>query len=232
MLEQSRRRCALCFFFHGDLSEKRGQIAHLDDDRSNSAEDNLAFLCLDHHSLYDTTTSQHKGYTIDEAKKARQQLYAAVAQERHFSGSTSTDSTARKEVDRQTFQELLAALPSGGSISFIRTFNFGGAYRLQSLDDLKNFQHEYDGPEHEFLDVDLETLRAALRSQIDVFWALLATHSHQIGVPTNQTFKVPQRHEMFEPSKWQEIVNSINDAAEIVVNAYDTLIRTCRERLA
>jgi hypothetical protein len=232
VLEQSRRRCALCFFFDGDLSEKRGQIAHLDDDRGNSTEDNLAFLCLDHHSVYDTTTSQHKGYTIDEAKKARQELYAAIRQDRHFSGSASTGSTPLKEADRQTFQQFLAVLPSGGSVSFIRTFNFGGGYRLKSLDDLKRFQHECDGPEHEFLDAGLEALRADLKAKVATFWDLLSAYSRQIGEPTNQTYKVPQRHEMCDPSKWQEIVNSINDAAENVVSAYDTFVRTFRERLA
>jgi hypothetical protein len=42
------------------LSEKLGQIAHLDKDPSNAAEDNLAFMCLTHHALYDSKTSQHK----------------------------------------------------------------------------------------------------------------------------------------------------------------------------
>jgi hypothetical protein len=46
VLDSSRRRCALCFHFKGDLTEKVGQIAHLDDDPSNTSEDNLAFL---HH---------------------------------------------------------------------------------------------------------------------------------------------------------------------------------------
>jgi hypothetical protein len=51
VLEQSRRRCALCFYLDGDLNEKHGQLAHLDGDRTNYAEENLAFLCIEHHSL-------------------------------------------------------------------------------------------------------------------------------------------------------------------------------------
>jgi hypothetical protein len=77
-LTQSLRRCALCFHLHKDTQEKKGQIAHLDRRRSNSTEDNLVFLCLSHHSDYDSTTSQHKNYTIAEVKDARDALYRWV----------------------------------------------------------------------------------------------------------------------------------------------------------
>ncbi len=73
-LLKSARRCTLCFHLNGDLNEKKGQIAHLDKNPSNFAEDNLALLCLDHHTLYDSKTSQHKNYTIHEVKAARDRL--------------------------------------------------------------------------------------------------------------------------------------------------------------
>ncbi len=75
VLVKSRRRCALCFHLNGDAEEQRGQIAHLDRDPSNFKNDNLAFLCLDHHSQYDSRSSQHKGYTEPEVRQARERLY-------------------------------------------------------------------------------------------------------------------------------------------------------------
>jgi hypothetical protein len=84
VLLKSARRCPLCFHLNVDLAEKIGQIAHLDRNPSNSAEDNLAFLCLDHHTLFDSKTSQHKNYTIHEVKAARADLYKAIAQRRHL----------------------------------------------------------------------------------------------------------------------------------------------------
>ena len=80
---RSSRRCALCFQLSGDLGEKKGQIAHLDQDPSNTAEDNLAFMCLEHHSLFDSRTSQHKNYTPHEVKAARRRLHDAIAQQVH-----------------------------------------------------------------------------------------------------------------------------------------------------
>ena len=78
VLTKSLRRCALCFHLDRDTRQKKGQIAHLDRRRSNNIEDNLAWLCFDHHSEYDSTTSQHKNYTIDEVKHHRNELYRWV----------------------------------------------------------------------------------------------------------------------------------------------------------
>src|SRR5579872_921907 len=97
VLLSSARRCTLCFHLRCDLNEKVGQIAHLDQDPSNCAEDNLAFMCLEHHSVFDSDTSQHKNYTIQEVKAARRKLYDAVAQGKHGTPSTCQNSgTAEK----------------------------------------------------------------------------------------------------------------------------------------
>lgn len=58
------------FHLDGDLKEKHGQIAHLDGNRSNRAKDNLAFICLPHHSVFDSTTRQHKNYTAHTQTRA------------------------------------------------------------------------------------------------------------------------------------------------------------------
>ena len=78
VLTRSRRRCCICFGLHRDVEIKAGQIAHLDGDRSNSVTDNLAFLCLQHHDQYDSTTSQSKNLTIAEVKRYRAELYEHV----------------------------------------------------------------------------------------------------------------------------------------------------------
>lgn len=78
VLTRSARRCALCFGLYGDLTERRGQIAHLDHDSGNNAADNLTYLCLDHHDQYDSRTSQSKGIKEAEVKTYRERLYRAV----------------------------------------------------------------------------------------------------------------------------------------------------------
>lgn len=78
VLLQSRRRCCICFGLNRDFDEKKGQIAHLDRNNKNHKFDNLAFMCLEHHDVYDTQTSQSKGWTKDEVKRYRDLLYEHV----------------------------------------------------------------------------------------------------------------------------------------------------------
>jgi hypothetical protein len=79
LFDQSRRRCAICYALDGDLSEKSGQIAHLDHQPTNNTVANLCFLCLNHHDRYDSRTSQSKGLSEHEVKGYRDKLYARLA---------------------------------------------------------------------------------------------------------------------------------------------------------
>jgi hypothetical protein len=233
VLDQSRRRCALCFYLEGDLSQKLGQIAHLDDDRTNSAEDNLAFLCLKHHSEYDTETSQHKGYTMLETKEARRQLYNTIEEGRHNPGFALAGTTSQKEADRQTLQRLLTVLPSAGSILFIKQSDFGAAYRQGNLDELRQFKFQCCGVEHEFIDAQLETLRTELERKITAFLTLLDLNSFPVNDHA-EVYRVPQERHKHDNSAWKEIkpvIDSINNAADHVIIAYNTLVRKGRERL-
>src|SRR5271156_414534 len=125
VLDLSRRRCALCFHQSGDLTEKLGQLAHLDNNPANSADDNLAFLCLDHHSLYDSRTSQHKNYTVAEVKAARAKLYEAIQDNRHITGSVAgSASLTRRETDRKALDELIKIMAP--TMSFVRNMGFVG----------------------------------------------------------------------------------------------------------
>ena len=88
----SRRRCCVCFGLRGDAGIKRGQIAHLDGDPSNNSDDNLAFLCLEHHDEYDGRTSQSKGLTIREIKHYRVELYESLKASPSLGDELSKDS--------------------------------------------------------------------------------------------------------------------------------------------
>jgi hypothetical protein len=74
VLVRCKYRCCLCYELNQDDGEKSGQIAHIDQDRSNNAESNLAFLCHAHHSRYDTKSLQSKGITEGVLRRALQKL--------------------------------------------------------------------------------------------------------------------------------------------------------------
>jgi hypothetical protein len=108
ILDKSRRRCALCFQLVGDLSEKHGQIAHLDGNPANVVDDNLAWLCLEHHSKYDSRTSQHKNYTMAEVKSARTRLYKAIENDEHLTGGKGA--AGGIETDRAQLADLVVTM--------------------------------------------------------------------------------------------------------------------------
>ena len=74
VLINSRRRCCICFGLERDEEIKRGQIAHLDGDPSNTDPDNLAFLCFTHHDELNSKKSQSKRLTVQEVKAYRDEL--------------------------------------------------------------------------------------------------------------------------------------------------------------
>jgi hypothetical protein len=68
----------MCFGLRGVREPAEGQIAHLDRDRTNAALDNLVFLCLACHALYDTKSNRVQGYTPGEVRHYRHQLYRVL----------------------------------------------------------------------------------------------------------------------------------------------------------
>lgn len=75
ILTKSRRRCCLCFWLEGKDEVQKGQIAHLDQDSANPGEENLVFLCFDHHDEFDGTPRLAKGLRVDEVRHWRDELY-------------------------------------------------------------------------------------------------------------------------------------------------------------
>jgi hypothetical protein len=72
---KSRRRCCLCFWLKGEDEVKKGQLAHLDGNNENAAEDNLVFLCLEHQDEYDSTPRLSKGLREQEVRGWGDELY-------------------------------------------------------------------------------------------------------------------------------------------------------------
>src|SRR6266478_5586521 len=79
VLIKSKRRCCLCAHLHSDMQVKAGQICHPDNNPSNNEPDNLAFLCLDHHHQYDSTSPIAKGFVINEIRDARASLHQILS---------------------------------------------------------------------------------------------------------------------------------------------------------
>jgi hypothetical protein len=103
VLTNSRRRCAFCFCLNNDFKIKKGQIAHIDRDNSNSDLENLVFLCLEHHDEYDSLTSQSKGLKPKEIINYRDSLYEHIKDWEQINGSEFALPRTQKTGSPNTF---------------------------------------------------------------------------------------------------------------------------------
>jgi hypothetical protein len=230
VLAKSARRCTLCFHLNGDLTEKIGQIAHLDKNRANGVKDNLVWMCLPHHSLFDSKTKQHKNYTIREVKAARSKLYDLVAKGQHLTPAPAQP-YLQGEADKKVLRDFMETVPSNGSIRFLRTNNFAGfSFEWKRLEDIEAFFYERNGPDQEFLDPELESARQKFRENCQALLCALATHTF----PTNNEDRqaVPDDWEIEAPERFSRAVSEIHKAADAVCRTYDALVRLARKKLA
>jgi hypothetical protein len=227
VLDGSRRRCALCYQMKGDLSEKRGQIAHLDHNRANFAAGNLAWLCFDHHSEYDSRTSQHKNYTLAEAKKARDELYIAIQEGRHLAAPAVR--IEGRNADRKTLADIVSALSE--VVFFLRKFSFNGtSFPVFKTDSIDSFLHLCQEPVYEFVDVQLEAERKGLIDRLSRLGRLIDRVTRPVPGQSGW-YRIPIELLDTKPAEYNKLAGRFDAAARQICERYDNLVRTARRKL-
>ncbi|MFA6008502.1 MAG: hypothetical protein WC799_00860 [Desulfobacteraceae bacterium] len=134
------------------------------------------------------------------------------------------------ETDKQVYELLVKVLPWDGSINFIRKNNFAGfLFKLSSLDDLYEFEYQCSNPVFEFIDPDLESLRANLLTSIAKFTEIIGTEtysSHTAGVNS-----VPDEWISEQPERYENAVNSLHAMSDQIVQIYNSLVKTATRKL-
>jgi hypothetical protein len=82
VLRKCRRRCCMCFGLRDITDAVDGQIAHLDQDNANPQPNNLAYLCLQCHKIYDQWSNRAAAYSPREIRRYREALYRAISQDK------------------------------------------------------------------------------------------------------------------------------------------------------
>jgi len=132
------RICCMCYKLDSDLSWKHGQIAHIDRDASNNLNENLAYLCQDHHNLYDSKFSQTQSFTPNELLSYKQDLldhinsdeYKIYGKTVNLSESSDDDINKENDIDElqnesDKFWTPLAVRIIGGIITGVFIIIFG-----------------------------------------------------------------------------------------------------------
>lgn len=178
VLMASARRCALCFGLDGVLDIKKGQIAHIDQDSSNAAEDNLAFLCLRHHDEYDTKTSQSKGITEAELRGYKATLLTAIADEKHlkYSGTQPSREEGILNHDKEIFREANGILSERVLSTFLNALHADHSYTSLAAQPLDRFREFFSDVGSNYIDTELLKKCQVLNSQLDSLLHFLAIH--------------------------------------------------------
>jgi hypothetical protein len=231
ILLESHRRCALCFHLHDDMAVKDGQLAHIDRNPSNGAEDNVVFLCLVHHNQYDLKPSQSKGWLPAELAKIKRRFQPAIADGRHLENRAGVITQGRK-TDREMLAAFVQLMAESHTDRFLRGFDFGGqTFHWRELNALDDYVQNSEGAKHEFIDRTVESLRQEFLSTYKVFRLLLPQYT--APVPWTPTYRgVPQELRTTAPRRFNARVKRLRTAADQACAAYDALVRTAREMLA
>jgi len=136
---------------------------------------------------------------------------------------------AQWEADRALFNRFRTDLPAAGSISFVRDHPVGVQYHRDAPDQLYEFLHRWDDPEHEFLDPEIDRKRATLFSAVAAYVDVLSANTFSTSVP--DYCNIPAEWELNCPEQRAEVIREINARGSELVRAHEDLIRTGRRRL-
>jgi len=220
------RCCCICHKFCGTKIE----VHHIQEvsEGGDNGLDNAIPLCFDCHAdmrSYDFKHPKGNKYSQSELKRHRDIWFEKVK------GNIGLANRAEVvETDKNVYQLLVKILPWDGSINFIRTNDFAGwSFELARLDDLHEFVHQCKNPAFEFIDPDLEGLRASLLQLIGSFNWTIATETFPIqNVKRNS---VPEEWEYEQPERFEEVVSKIHKTADQIVETYGSLVRTATRKL-
>lgn len=161
-------------------------------------------------------------------KALRRKLYQAVAKGKHFAAASITVA-AGVDADRKTLAALIKLMETTGSVDWLRNANFAGwSFDWGRLSGIEEFASR-KGPQHEFIDRDLEKLRAAFFDRSRELLNLLAIETYPVGHGDRQS--VPDEWEEEQPERFRRAVKEIHSAASKVCDSYDDLVRKARKKL-
>jgi hypothetical protein len=131
----------------------------------------------------------------------------------------------RLETDRKLFQKLQTLLPSNGSIKYFREASLANKVHEEHLKPLEIFSNEWSGPEHEFLDPNLQAKLKLFHERTNIFLDFIGQYT--VSDDRNrQVMSIDNLH-----GKYKEKVEESNRKANEMVKAHEDLFRSARKIL-
>lgn len=220
------RCCSICHKFCGTKIE----VHHIreESEGGDNTADNAIPLCFDCHAdmrSYDYKHPKGNKYSESELRRHRDNWYEKIK------GNIGVaDRGTVVETDKRVYELLIKVLPWDGSINFIRTNNFAGfSFENARLDDLHEFEYHCKNPAFEFIDPDLEALRANLLELVNRFTLTITSETF----PTHNVERnsVPEEWESEQPERFNRVVTELHETAKRIIETYGSLVKTATRKL-
>ena len=141
--------------------------------------------------------------------------------------------TIHRVRDREVVEELKTALPTSGSVRWLRDYDFGSSFNTKWLEDLHRFNDKSDDPNFEFIDTELEKLRVSLHEKCTKFIQTVGAETEHVkdDGEGGHIIRIPYEMSYKDRERFQQIRARINGLADDVVKTYDELVRGARRKL-
>lgn len=126
------------------------------------------------------------------------------------------------------YSRLTEILQIKGVISYIRE-RAGGVFFRSKLEPLHRYLDECRDPSFEFLDVDLEGVRAELSAGIEQYVEHVLNYTFALDRPDALYVQPEMKHR--DPDGYYKIINTLTNDERDVLKAYDALVRMARRKL-
>lgn len=189
---------------------------------------NGIWCCYTHGKMIDDDVERYSVQLLRKWK-ADAEFEATDAIENPNSYRGDTLRTHKLSADQKSLREIIELLPSGGvTIQQLKKYDFGGMFNSVWFDDLQSFVYR-DGPEHEFLDNELEDFRLKMMKSSLEFLRNIALKTRHVSADGWRRVYGSDEVEKREEFKFTQKL--LNDSATAVFQDYENLVRTGRRKL-
>ena len=223
-LVKAARHCCICRRFRGTKIECHHIVQEADG--GPDTLDNCIPLCFDCHSdmmNYDPKHPKGTKYRPTELRQHRDGWFAKVAD-----SGVELAAPHHREADSRLFTELHARFPWNGTMQWLTEHDFGGSFPATQFNPFHSFDEDADDPARQFLDMELEALRADFVSDVRGLLASAATNLFALDSkgPTRLGLSGTWSDEQQERARQE-----LNKCAHEVCKVYGELISTGRRKL-
>lgn len=220
------RHCCICHRFVGLKIECHHIVHHSEGGNDNF--ENCIPLCFDCHGDMRSYDSKHpKGtkYSREELIGHRDEWYRRVSNQ----SITNYDYDSKK-IDTSVYYKIRKIIPYK-TIIFLKENNFSGfPFKLQILDPVFKFADDGGDVDNEFIDPELDSVRAEMHNVAKEISNIIATNTW----PTERRdgwSSVPPEWEYEQPDRFWKITKEIHSLNGKFCGVFDQMVRISRRKL-